>query len=353
MKDSISQRMNNNSNLAYCDFIRTTLMVLVVLGHSMDLWMGNWFNQAPVTENNIIKIMALWLNSFHTYAFTLLSGYLFYYLKYEKGKYRKFIPFVTNKVKRLLVPYIFSSVIWVAPVYAYYYEAGPLTLFRRFILCEGPSQLWFLIMLFGVFLCFYPLAGFIQSHTVFGSGIALILFCVSILGDHFYPNYFQIWTILGYIPFFFAGFVIRKREQQGKNFVIPVWGYAIVDLMLFILYLILIPYKGMLFRVLIYSEGLLLHIVSAILAFRVLGYIGKHAETSLKVFRVFQVFQDSSMGVFLFHQQFIFFVINCLNGKISPWLLVMTSFIISLFLSLCITQLCLKHKITRNLIGCN
>lgn len=344
------EKISDNQKLLYCDFVRTILMISVVVGHSVDLWMGDWFNQTPVTENNILRGGAFWINSVHIYAFTLLSGYLFYYLKFEKEKYNDYVSFILNKAKRLIIPYVFASFIWVAPIYAYFYNARLLTLFRRFVLCEGPSQLWFLIMLFGVFVVFYPMAYFLESHTYVSIFMMVVFFGISLLGDHFLPNYFQIWTICGYVPFFWLGFIIRKREQDGKMFEIPIFGYVLADIVLFGLYLYLMNCEGTLLRFLFYSEGFVLHIIGAILAFRILSYIGKHINLNN---RVFQLLKTSSMGVYLFHQQIIFFVIDFFNGKISSWSIAVLCFVVSLTLSLLITQILLKFKITRLLIGSN
>lgn len=103
MEDTI----NYQKNLENCIFVKTILMMLVIVYHSMVFWGGDWFNVKSVAiECNVLKYLALWLNSFLIYGFVFISGYLFEYLKREKNKYQKFFAFIVNKSKRLLIPYI-------------------------------------------------------------------------------------------------------------------------------------------------------------------------------------------------------------------------------------------------------
>lgn len=95
--------------LANCTFVKTVLMLLVVAYHSVVFWSGNWFMANPAEQSKILAGIASWLNSFHIYGFALVSGYLFYYLRYEEGKYGQYVPFLLQKAKRLLVPYVFAA----------------------------------------------------------------------------------------------------------------------------------------------------------------------------------------------------------------------------------------------------
>lgn len=89
--------------LKNCNFVKTVLMLLVVIGHCMSLWTPEgWFNQPPVQESIILGNLSSWIGSFHIYAFVLVSGYIFTSLRYEQGKYRNFPMFVIGKAKGFL-----------------------------------------------------------------------------------------------------------------------------------------------------------------------------------------------------------------------------------------------------------
>ena len=75
-----------NKELANCTFIKTILMILMVLYHSIIFWSGTWFT--AITPERVISFydyLTNWMNSFHIYGFALVSGYLFYYVKFERG----------------------------------------------------------------------------------------------------------------------------------------------------------------------------------------------------------------------------------------------------------------------------
>lgn len=102
--------INDQKNLDNCIFIKTILMTLVILYHSMIFWGGDWFNVKSVAiQCNVLIYLAQWLNSFHIYGFVLISGYIFEYLKMKRNRYKKFLAFVVNKIKRLLIPYVFVA----------------------------------------------------------------------------------------------------------------------------------------------------------------------------------------------------------------------------------------------------
>lgn len=142
-------------NLSYCNFAKTVLMLLVVLCHSAAFYGGNWFRVCTVSETNeVLAILSSWLGTFHVEGFTLISGYIYYYIKYEKEGYQDFRKYIKNKFKRLLVPYIAISLFWVIPIRTFFYSYSLIDVVKDYALGESPSQLWFLLMLFNVFVIY-------------------------------------------------------------------------------------------------------------------------------------------------------------------------------------------------------
>ena len=142
-KDTVTwERMDDdlNRSLCNCTFAKTVLMLLVILYHSCVFWTGTWWDTDPAFDSAGLKMIALWLNSFHIYGFTLISGYLFAY-KVLKGGY---------------------NVSWEKIVNAYF-------------LCTFPEQLWFLWMLFGVFVIAWPLRWVFLNRPKVGYLIAVVL----------------------------------------------------------------------------------------------------------------------------------------------------------------------------------
>lgn len=64
--------------LQNCGFVKEVLMLLVILGHAVHFWTYDWFTvYTPVYECRSLAILSSWINSFHIYAFALVSGYIF------------------------------------------------------------------------------------------------------------------------------------------------------------------------------------------------------------------------------------------------------------------------------------
>lgn len=334
--------------LSNCTFVKTSLMFLVVFYHSIIFWTGTWFGGEPFYNSFILSTLSRWLNSFHIYGFALVSGYLFYFLKCEKGKYSSFIPFGVNKVKRLLLPYVFVSVIWVIPFALHYFDYSLLEVIKKYALGISPSQLWFLLMLFFVFMLFYPLTSFFEKHNVSGAIVALAIYGVGMVGSMVLPNVFQILTACQYLPLLWLGFKIRQYGSKNlMKIPSPVW--IAVDVLLFILVQYLSGFDATIIKLINLGLTFLLHIIGALMAFVVLQKLAN--RVNWKESKVFSVLSKNSMPVYLFHQQVIYVFISLLNGVINPYLHAGINFIGAMAISLLISTLLMKFKWTRFLIG--
>lgn len=66
-----------NRALDHCKFVKTILMVLVIIGHACAFWTGNWFSEKPIFRSDSLSMLNSWFNHFHVFAFALVSGYIF------------------------------------------------------------------------------------------------------------------------------------------------------------------------------------------------------------------------------------------------------------------------------------
>lgn len=108
---SVVKRLDNIA------LIKTLMMIAVVLGHSLVFFGGTWFTVIePSHIEGWMKGIASWMNTFHIQAFTMASGFLFYYLKKEKKRYNNPKKDIKKRATRLLVPYIFACALWAIPV---------------------------------------------------------------------------------------------------------------------------------------------------------------------------------------------------------------------------------------------
>lgn len=343
-------KTEREKELYNCDFAKTILMIMVVFYHSILYWRGNWFVGIPEFKAPLLGEFAKWLNCIHVYGFTLISGYIFYYCKYEKNKYQKFFLLVRNKIKRLIIPYAFISMVWVIPITSFFQKIKFNDIVRNYFLGRSPSQLWFLLMLFDVFIIFYIISDFFVKHNFLGFLILAILYYLGVEESKALPNYFMIWTACEFLFIFGVGFKIRQFGSTNLKRV-PGIGWFILQILFynFKIYVDRHLYIPIL-RILQPGLLLILYIIGAIMIFIILQKIANRIKWDNKYF---EFLNRRSMTVYLFHQQIIYFFIWKFNGLINPWVHAGINFVCSILISLIIATILMKFKITRKLIGEN
>lgn len=276
-----------------------------------------------------------------------MSGYIFQYLKYEKDKYQKFLLFIVNKAKRLLVPYAFVAIIWVIPISYALFSYTSKDIIFKYLLCTGPSQLWFLWMLFDIF-CFV----WIISNWLKNDFIAIFISCIAwligyVCGTRF-PNIFCIWTAFNYLPFFILGMKLREKNTCFL-YKVPTILFVFMQLVLFVVYQITSSNSTILYRLVNLIALYSAHILGALMSFFVLRWLAEKVDW--KNNKLFMMFSKYSMTIYLFHQQIIYVTIIWLNGKVNPYVHSFVNFLVALVLSSFISALLMKFKVTRILIG--
>lgn len=190
-------------------------MLIIVLYHAGLFWSGNWFSAiTPAESAPVIDVIVKWMATFHIYAFTLISGFIYYYVRYERGGYNDGRKFVSNKLYRLIIPYIFVAVLWVIPLNSLFFSFNVNNVINKFLLGEAPSQLWFLLMLFWVFVIAYPLSDLFNSRPIISAMIVIIMWICGTCLAKIAPDIFQIFNSLRFMPFFLLGFELRRNWNR-------------------------------------------------------------------------------------------------------------------------------------------
>lgn len=339
--------LDRKKELENCTFVKTMLMLLVVLDHSMAFWTGSWFTKDPIYLARGLSILSNALNSVHIYGFTLVSGYIFYHIKFEQGRYQKFLPFVRGKAKRLLIPYLCTAVLWVIPIWSLFFEDDVWTIVKNYVFAISPSQLWFLWMLFDVFIIFWLLSDFFAKHDWLGLAVVLGMYGCGLVGGSVAPNVFQIWTAFRYMPLFWLGFKLR---QHGSAMIrrIPALIWIGISIVLFVLVQYLSGFESVTFKLLKIGFTFVMNVAGALMAFVVLQKIADKVNWDNKFFRFVS---ERSMTVYLLHQQVICFFIYWLNGLLNPYLHAVVNFVAAMVFSLLIATVLMKFRVTRFLIG--
>ena len=337
-------------NLSKCDVIKVLMMLTVMFYHCICLWSrSGWFNQAPSQPSAILAYLCGWFNSFHIYVFAFVSGYLFFYLKYEKGKYKSIKTYISNRGIRLLVPYIATAIIWVIPFYVFYYDTNTMDIINRFALATSPNQLWFLVMLFGVSCMFYICSDLLyKKNFLFGIVLVLIFYGIGTIGGILLPNIFQIWTVCKYMLFYYMGFVFRKYKNN-VFYRIPWIVYFVVDIMVFAFYFYFTTMQeGVIFKLLNIVLNPICNILGTLMV--VIG-ISKFKYEKIQNTKIYIFLVKHNFVMYLFHQQLIYISISLLNYKVSTPLMVLVNFMFSFLVSALIAIVLSKIPKDKNNFG--
>lgn len=342
--------MNSNYKQRELDLMspfKTYMMLLVVVIHSTALWTGKWFG-TPAMESHILGSSSLWLGTFCVPAFFFASGYIYSYLKRETKRYinSKFV--IKRKAQRLLVPYCFISFVWCAPVWALI--NGPEEIVQKFVLGASPSQLWFLLALFWVFVIaevLHRLFPHLMQSNEFVLGSSVALYCFGIVLGKLLPiNFWQLASAFQYLIFFQFGYVFRRSKTD------TFWGanpfvFIFADGALLLLESCFSGIGGGIGRAAAMALGLLARFTGVLLVLSILPLFNVISDRIKG-----GVLERDSLTVYLFHQQLIWAALLVLNRPgIPPLLVAVLCFVFSLSVSLLIAEVLGRYRLTRYLLG--
>ena len=132
------------------------------------------------------------------------------------------------------MPYVFVSVIWVIPFAVCFSRLGVQEGILKYGLGTSPSQLWFLLMLFCVFMIFHPLSSSFEKHNIGGAIVVIVFYGIGLVGQMVLPNIFHVFRACTYIPLFWLGFKIRQYISRVLR-KIPVLVWIVADVLLFVI----------------------------------------------------------------------------------------------------------------------
>ena len=202
----------NNRKLNFLDISKVITCFLVVTGHvfcryRQEDWLG-WGG-----HNITLTYLASYIYSFHMPLFFMISGYV-----YGKQMYKKTdscvlnnVTFIKKKIIRLIVPYIFFSILLTFVLYYVGHFQG--SIFKNYyhtFFVSNDTYLWFLPCLFLISILYNSLGTYIQI----GLYLFLLIFAGLCVSSVYLPNEFQIGNIARYSFFYLMGVMAQQNEKQ-------------------------------------------------------------------------------------------------------------------------------------------
>ncbi|MBR5529143.1 MAG: acyltransferase [Oscillospiraceae bacterium] len=333
--------------LSRMDSIKGLLTLAVLVYHSILAWSFSGWHNFSVETFLPFEYLCHFLLKFHTPAFTFLSGYLFYYLRYEKGKYRTPRQDIPRRAKRLLIPYGLL-LLWVIPFH-FLFEGGTVKrAFVKYVLAVAPTQLWFLVMLFGVFVIFYLISDRLPKRPVVNFLVFYGIYGCATVGAMVLPDYFQIWTILKSLLYFYFGYAVRqgllRKPKKALFYIVMALAYAA---------LIYVDYKYLsaAASTKIKMLSAALDPITSLIGIAAFVFLFSRLSCVLERSKLFALIKRYNFTIYLFHQQLVYIPLRFLPKQTPTILLAGACVLIALLGSLGISMVLDCFSVTRTLFG--
>lgn len=305
----------------FYDNVKVILVILVVIGHACVM---NTEDAVIILEgrSRVLGIIAEWIYSFHMPLFMLITGAV-HALIAERTKDISFKNFVLKKFKRLMAPYLFFGIFYVAPVMVTlnfteenYFEY----VLNGILLANNSRHLWFLISLFGIFcMVEFVRRNFIIQNPLWYFVLSAIGHVVSI----FMPNTLGIKEAFMYQFYFILGMtldyllnskeVVKWLNQYKTVLMMSCFSLSFTQFLLPSNKITkeIFVFVGMIFMLLLVYN-----------------------LTSLKKVSIVEFIKKDSMGIYLIHPMIIY-VIYVYGKGINAYMLcniaIIISFVVGIF----------------------
>lgn len=330
--------------------MRTILALLIVFMHSFTCYNGSWAQPAGYVDIPLYKWLTRTSFAFTLEAFVFLSGYLFAFQRITLRRTDGFWKLTINKLKRLILPSIIFSVLY----FVLFFEYKDLSNMVYSII-NGCGHMWYLPMLFWCFL-----GGWLLEQIMIKDGWKMaFLIALNLITIITLP--LRLSSAFSFMVYFYAGFLFYKYADKIKSLIIPK-RLVLTWLVFAVFFVVFRPLRDVLvtnnsqsvyLKFVIYVGNnacqLLYASVGLIAFYGTSVYFTKNhqlSETTKKI-------ATCCFGIYLFQQ----FVLQLLYYKTSfplwvgPYRLPWCGFVIAAVVSYVLSDLLLRTKTGRFLIG--
>lgn len=268
-----------------------------------------------VSDNNtclFLDYLKNMINYVQMPLFFSISGYLFFY---STNKTLAFYSLFINKIKRLMLPFLFVGIFWLLPIrmiVEYRGYAGETIwniIISKILLGTDSGHLWFLPTLFFIFLIMYFICGALKNiNNDFANILVLVLLMVLSYFSYKLPTMLFISNIAKHMLWFYFGYIINQYYEKVKKRASTGLKVALVILMFLILVLAIFGTR----KYLEIPVGLLVVLILYIVI-------------PEKTIKGVQVIDRDSFGIYLFHSPLIYFTFSKIPNA-HPMIVVIVNF---------------------------
>lgn len=320
-----------NKHIEWIDDAKTLTMLLVIIGHCtyytiMTPFGGvSYFSDVPSSEFSftwkLLGMTVAFIYTFHMPLFMLLSGACF---SLSMRRDVKFKALLQNKAKRLLVPFLYTTLLVSIPLkyFSGYYNASSNVLHDIIfgqLLLMGNSHLWFVFSLFWIFIFYYVLHGLgFTDKKWFLPFLAGLSIVATYLGGKGY-EFLGLTASMKFLLYFAIGFKYLHRLDSAK------WGGQIllVNVLCYVGLFLLNKYIGdinvVATKILKYVLSVAMAIYGSLIMIQVSKWFGRLSAITSK--RIYKSFSRNSYELYLLSDPFNYVLIMFLYQLLGDYII--------------------------------
>lgn len=330
------------------NLLRAVGITLVVLRHSFSPFRNSWDVSKYYEYNIIADGLGRYISTISMPLFVFISGYIYYFLRNNYGKYSDYKTLFKKKSRRLIVPYLI-----LAPIYIYFLLDYDSILSFLAYMWKGAGHLWFLLMMFVMFLLYYKFENYLCKHYIFSILLGVFLY-VMVLPIN-YINLQPLGLVCKYFIFFQLGNLFNKHSYEILKYLKgKVLFLFLSHLILFSIYFYAITtFEN---KYVLFSINQFLLVLSLLALCFIYGFLNivtiKHAKFVTRSKPLVSFVNHNSYYLYLIHEPLLKVFFTFLFVQKMPIVFAISlAFILSMSISLILGNLLMKLKIGRALIG--
>lgn len=327
----MDERMTERASRQY-DLIKVVTTLLVVTAHAARMYTGEGVVR-PYNESPFLAQLCDIIYAFHMPLYICVSGMVYGLCIDNYGKYEDTAAFLKNKLVRLMIPYLFFGIAYVAPVmFLFHFTDKSYFSYcvNGILLVRDSRHLWFLVVLPEIFCVCAAARGRIQKSKPWE-----IFFFLLVLSAVTWklPNFLQIKRMIHYLLPFYLGYVINRNYKTVTDLLKKPPVMMLMTVLFLLAYLAgkggVLPMGGMVF-----TSAAGIGLITGIIQ-----------HVNLDVFRSKWLKRagKNGFGIYLFHPMIIYLLFYYFGGyDISPVLLCGAVIMISYAVSWVLTEIVRK-----------
>ncbi|BAO77446.1 hypothetical protein WPG_3216 [Winogradskyella sp. PG-2] len=330
------------------NLLRAVGISLVVLRHSFSPFRNSWDVSKYYEYNVIADCLGRYISTISMPLFVFISGYIYYFLRNNYGKYGDYKTMFKKKSRRLIIPYLI-----LAPIYIYFLLDYDSILSFLSYLWKGTGHLWFLLMMFVMFLLYYNFEKFLQKHYIFSLLLGVALYFIVLPVN--YINLQPLGLVCKYFIFFQMGNLFNKYSSEILNYLKgKVLIIFLTHLVIFSVYFYAL--KSFENKYVLFGINQVLVVLSVLSLCFIYGFLNvittKYKGFVNKINPTVSFINHNSYYLYLIHEPLlkVFFTFVLVQQLPIIWAISL-AFILSMGISLFLGHLLMKLKIGRALIG--